>query len=301
MPYLENPSDPLFSIDLVPQWSARYPDPQVLRREADAMSSAYVGALREAIPDEQVEGIYLKGSATKAWESPLDYVPELSDVDIHLLLREDAPARYLGTIEQTLTIQARAERLFIEQVGRPLHFPRPQLMLANDLFSKPNFVPSPPSVVKVVYGKPYPALAMTEAQVRAFDLENLLFHEQYLADLPLSSIDNPGPHIRVSLRGMSWRVSPTGSRVLHSLGPRYEQAWGTNRTGIVRLLLQFGQEELAIAVSSFYVSAWDYFLSGYADSDAGRAALLAGARVLRLGIKFAKEQGATIAPEIESD
>src|SRR5699024_3931053 len=91
MSYTENPPDPLHSVALVPRWSDRYTDPAAIRREADAMSSAYVTAMREAIPDDQIEGIYLKGSATKPWESPLDYVPELSDVDIHLLLRDGAP------------------------------------------------------------------------------------------------------------------------------------------------------------------------------------------------------------------
>ena len=36
--------------------------------------------------EEKIEFIYAKGSAVKPWDSPLDYVPILSDLDIHIKL-----------------------------------------------------------------------------------------------------------------------------------------------------------------------------------------------------------------------
>ena len=82
-------------------WTDRYPDPNRIRAEVRAMTDAHVEALTVRIPPDEIAGIYLKGSAHKPWDTPLDYVPEISDVDIHLWLRrtEDVE-RLLGTVEQ---------------------------------------------------------------------------------------------------------------------------------------------------------------------------------------------------------
>lgn len=46
-----------------------------------------VTALADALVDrfgDRISHIWVKGSAQKRWDGPVDYVPELSDVDIHL-------------------------------------------------------------------------------------------------------------------------------------------------------------------------------------------------------------------------
>ena len=57
------------------------------------MVASIVEALLRQIPSSEVAGIYFKGSAQKRWDSPVDYVPEVSDVDIHVLLRDDDVCR----------------------------------------------------------------------------------------------------------------------------------------------------------------------------------------------------------------
>jgi len=71
-------------------WSSHYPDPRVLKTEAFFMAEAFTEVLLEEIPDPDIVGIYCKGSVLKDWDSPLDYVPELSDVDIHILFHDDS-------------------------------------------------------------------------------------------------------------------------------------------------------------------------------------------------------------------
>jgi hypothetical protein len=75
---------------VLPPWNEVYPDPALLRREALCLANAFAGALLEMIPEQDIAGIYLKGSTLKEWESPIDYVAEVSDVDIHLLFADDA-------------------------------------------------------------------------------------------------------------------------------------------------------------------------------------------------------------------
>ena len=53
-------------------------------------------------------------------------------------------------------------------------------------------------------------------------------------------------------------------------------AWSLNRTGIVSLLAEMGELELAGSYLEFYAAGWRLFNSRYQDFDAGRAAASAG-------------------------
>ena len=101
-------------------------------------------------------GIYAKGSATRAWDTVIDYVPEISDVDIHVWLVDEPSAQpVLQDLDVALAIQADLERRYKEAIHVPLHVPRPQIMLLKTLAEDPAYVPLPPHVVETLYGEPY--------------------------------------------------------------------------------------------------------------------------------------------------
>jgi len=266
-------------------WDERYPDPAALRREVECMVGAYVDALLRKVPKSELAGIYFKGSAQKRWESPLDYVPELSDVDVHILFGDDeAEAKYLGTPEQALELQAAAEAAYFAKVPRPVHVPRPQLLVLNPFINEADFMQTPAEAITVVYGRDYPEGAPLEPEkVKTLDAKRLAGEAEYLARFPMRVSDKPAKYLWEALRGIVWRVSPTGPRVLYLLGVPFADAWTANRTGVVALLEDLGESEFADRYTRFYLSGWDYFLSGYADHDAGRRALLAGIDVIRRG------------------
>jgi hypothetical protein len=76
------------------RWPTTYPDPEQLRREIRLMVQAVAGSLREVFGDSKVRAIWFKGSAQKQWESPMDYVPSLSDVDIHVWRQRRGGSRF---------------------------------------------------------------------------------------------------------------------------------------------------------------------------------------------------------------
>ncbi len=269
-------------------WNERYPDPVALRREVEAMVAAYVDALFAKIPEKELAGVYFKGSAQKEWASPLDYVPELSDVDVHVLFAGDgAEAAHLGTPEQALELQAAAEAAYFAAVPDPLHVPRPQLIVLNSVIKEPDFVPTPAEAITVLYGRDYPAGASLEPQkLKDLDARRLAGEAAYLARFPMHAVDKPARYLREVLRGMVWRVSPTAPRVLYVLGVPFADAWTANRTSLVALLQEVGERDLASLYAQFYLYGWDYFLSEYNDHGAGRRALLAGIDVLRRGVEI---------------
>lgn len=266
-----------------PEWDARFPDRDQLRAEARGLAECVRDQLLARIPEPEIRGVYLKGSSAKAWESPLDYVPEVSDVDIHVWFRDDPDwRRNLDTVPQALTIQAGIEACFIERFAQPIHQPRLQLLVLNTLVAEmPGFVYSPRSTVTVLHGEPYPDADYSDPDgIRRFDASDLIEKAGWVDRMPLHLVDRPGIHAREALRQLVWRVAPAGPLVLHISGLDTERAWSLNRTRVTAALRNLGLGDLADAYRDFYLSAWDYFLSSFADTNACRAAILAASGVL---------------------
>jgi hypothetical protein len=276
---------------MVATWSARYLDRDRLRREVQCLAECFVEALLDSIPRPEVRGVYLKGSAKKRWESPIDYVPEISDVDMHVwFIEDDSWRRHLGTVSQALEVQRKVELRYRSEVSQPLHEPRPQLILMNKLMTElDGFVFSPRRTVQVLYGEDYPAGDYSNPdRIRRGDCGRLIEDEEYLGKLPLQVVDKPGRYLWESMRALVWRVSPIGPRVLHISGVGTEEAWSQNRTRAVSMLRDLGHGSLADGYTRFYLSAWDYFLSGFKDTDAGRSAIGAAAQALTEGAEVAR-------------
>jgi hypothetical protein len=273
----------------IPDWKDKYLPRDILKKEISFMIYAYINAVMKHIPEKEIKGIYFKGSAQKKWDSPLDYVPELSDFDMHLLFNDDnAVDRYLGNPTQAMDILADAEDLFSQQVEKPLHIPRPQLMILNLLMKWKTYMSSPVNAVSVLYGRPYPLSDYSDTdRFREFDKGHLLEQEEYLDKFPLRIIDKPLQYLTGPMRDMAWRVSPVGPRVLILLGHEPEAAWSLNRTSAVSYFTEAGEQKLAEDYARFYLSGWDYFLSGYSDYMAAKDSLSAGLNVLSRSIQIA--------------
>ena len=269
-------------------WDKRYPDATALRREVDCMVAAYVGALRGSVPEAEVAGIYFKGSAQKAWDSPLDYVPELSDVDLHVLFEDDGGAdKYLGTPEQALELGAAAEAAYFAAVPEPVHVPRPQLIVLNRRTRHRISCRRRPGGDNGVHGREYAAGAPLElAKIKALDARRLAGEAAYIASFPTHASTSRRRTFGMRCAGWCGGSRRPAPRALHLLGVPFADAWTANRTRAVALLEDLGEREFAARYSQFYLSGWDYFLSGYRDYDAARRALLAGIDVLRRGVEM---------------
>ena len=270
-------------IHATPKWDLRYPNRDTLRREAECLAECFRDELLALIPEGEIRAIYLKGSVVKPWESPLDYVPEVSDVDMHVWFHDDAAwPRHLGTVSQALEVQKGVEARFAARVPRSLHEPRPQFIVMNKMMAEhEGFLHSPRSTVKVLYGEEYPEADYGDsAGIRRHDATQLVGEAAWVDRMPLHLVDKPGRYLREGLRQLVWRVSPAGPRALHVSGVDTERAWSMNRTRVTQALRDLGLVGLADGYAAFYLSSWDYFLSGFTDSDAGRSAVRAAASVL---------------------
>ncbi len=253
------------------------------------MREAIATAVLSVLGEQEVVGIYSHGSSLKRWTSPIDYVPELSDVDVQLVLVN--PDLLETDLDRTFAVQADYERRFSESVPAPLHTPRPQIMVINRELGNPEFLSGPVGTAITMFGSPFEEVRPQpdHAFVAAVDKKSLLsdVHASWTAKLPSHLIDRPAKFLWQPLRDMSWRISPLAPRVLSVLGASFEEAWGQNRSGLILSLRDRGETEFADTYARFYLEGWKFFKSGYVDSGAARRALSAGLGAIAQASKIA--------------
>ena len=199
---------------MTPEWSSRYPDRDRLRAEADCLAACFLEQLLESIPESEIRGFYYKGSSKKAWESPLDYVPEVSDVDMHLWFHDDdAWHKYLETVPQAMEVLKGVEARFRARVPEPLHEPRPQLIVMNKMLADiADFVYSPRSTVTVLYGEEY-RRATTPTRTPSGDTTAGISSRdsEWAGRSGLDVIDKPGRYLWQAMRAVTVPGVPCGA------------------------------------------------------------------------------------------
>ena len=86
--------------------------------------------------------LYAKGSAVKPWDGPIDYVPTLSDLDLHLetVLADGLAATPQEAFDVAMRLSAKHEARLRRVRPDAFHLPRAQLSFLNDLDADPDVV-----------------------------------------------------------------------------------------------------------------------------------------------------------------
>ncbi len=260
-----------------------------MRADAHEMVEAYVRTVLDHAPSDSVTGVYAKGSAYKSWDSIIDYVPEVSDVDIHVRFVDDLQAtRFLQSLGLALQIAERALERFHAKVSDPTHVPRPQLLVLNEVEKLPGYLASPTAIVRTLYGSPFEGGSREDyADARPADGQRFVADAHYVQrELPHQVIDRPGHHAWRAISLLGWRVAPAGPRLLTQLGMHPYEAWTLNRSGVVSELIARGQSSLAQAYADFYLAGWDGVNTNFREGTAARRALDAVARLYTEGLEL---------------
>jgi hypothetical protein len=231
----------------------------------------------------RLESMYTKGSANKPWDSHIDYVPILSDVDIHITLKDDKPlyGSYSDDFDKAVELSRMCEDEFIRRRPNHFHIPRMQVIETRFLKQLERYTPPRLQDIVVFYGEPKIPKKIPKADIiRAGDIENIIGLKEYLHDLPRSMLDRTGLDWWSIIRNMTWRVSPSPVRIITQTHPDPIEVWSWNRTKIHRALLERGYEKLAKYYYGFYDTGWRLFLSGFSDLKAFRETAVNGYYVL---------------------
>lgn len=233
-----------------------------LRAEARGLAEVLRDVLLDEAPRDSVQGVYLKGSSVRPWDSIIDYAPEVSDVDVHVRAHPDARA-VTDSLDFALEVARRTEREFAARFPTPTHTPRPQLFFLHEMEQTPGYLGSTADSVIVLHGAEYSyGTADQYRDCHEDDAKRFLADADFVLDsLPGKIIDRPGRLAWQAVASLTWRVAPAGPRILTATGEDPWQMWSLHRSGLVAALVSSGHGAAAAAYRDFYLAAWD----GYRD------------------------------------
>ncbi|MDE2717070.1 MAG: hypothetical protein OXI33_08645 [Chloroflexota bacterium] len=266
----------------LPDWNDGYPDPERLRHEVSCMSDAIVETLLDNIPSDEIQAIYLKGSAKKRWDTPIDYVPEASDLDVHVWFHDDElESSLFSDLDQAFKVQRDIGVRFRRKCPLPIHTPRPQIMILNTLLRRPGYMHSPPDSARVLFGEDYPVADYSGAdEIERYKCHDMLALADIVDRYPYRVFDRPDKYLTELLRDLSYRVSPIGPIILQLAGIDPMTAWSMNRTRVTRALEEIGEGDLAEPYVGYFLARWRWFLSANDDLDAVRDTVRSALAVL---------------------
>jgi hypothetical protein len=252
------------------------------RKDVDAGLKVWKTLITDRL-DEKVAYSYVKGSAIKKWETLIDYVPIISDIDIHLgtinyqpLFSSDKDG-FIFSLETTRLY----EELFREIRPDSIHIPRPQIVIIAE--HQTLLLPEKTDNILPLYGViPYRD-EESEMECKTRDLSSLKEVGGVLERLPFRVVDRIGLEYFRILREICWIVSPTPVRVLSQFSDS-KTLWNLNRTNVVNSLKKIGLGELAEVYKSYYLKGWEAFNSGFTDNKTMRELLYLAHNVLQLSI-----------------
>jgi hypothetical protein len=233
--------------------------------------------------ESRLEYVYTKGSAVKPWDSHIDYVPTISDVDIHVGFTDDDSifGKSRDDFDTALKISKQCESEFIERRPDHLHVPRMQVMETRFLMKDERYTPPRLQDIQVLYGEPQLQELPNSDVIRTGDLERVFEDMEFIDDMPRRIFDRTGLDFWAFMRLMCWRVSPSPVRILTQNNPDPIDVWSWNRTRIHRKLLEEGYDKIAEHYFGFYDSGWRLYLSEFKDLDEFRETAKHGYYVLR--------------------
>lgn len=239
----------------------------------------------------RIEYAYAKGSGVKEWSSPIDYVPLLSDVDIHIKTRGDKSL--FGSpetaVDEALEVSGEYERLFLEMNPDPLHVPRTQVVVLNDAVKDPRFLlPLESDDIHVMFGEPDLRKEPLKEKMRAVDHENLMELEGVLRSLPMSAMDKTGLDYWYLIRRLVWHVSLAPVRLLTQVVEDPEEAWIWNRTKVCDKLEEYGFHGVSQSYRDYYLLGWEMFFTDLRDTRIMRSVVSKACDVLESTLRLAK-------------
>lgn len=243
---------------------------------------------RSILEDHGVIYAYAKGSAVKKWESKLDYVPYLSDLDIHLMTEEKFFSNDLErNVEKALEMTKRYENTYYQENPDNLHIPRPQLMPMHKLETLEFYVPPQYNTLRWLLGSENDVerhLEILDHKIKEFDRTNLLGEKEILQSFPYSLFDRVDLDYWQFLRRICWRVSPAPTRLISQYVDDSHTLWSQNRTTIYNLLIENNFDSISKPFKRYYELGWQLFDKNFRSDNLYREMIFAAFQVIHNSI-----------------
>ncbi len=271
----------------MPDWNALMNDAKL---DVESGVKAWTTTIKDMLGSNIVYA-YAKGSAMKNWDTPIDYVPIISDLDIHMMPKNDFSLLKFSSLDFDLSIaiSEKYESAFNEMRPNALHIPRSQVMSIEALRQSVDYIPPRREDIRMLFGA-FPDMSCPSNDIiRQIDLTKILDLEEYVLRIPYRLLDRTGLDYWSIIRELTYRVSPTPIRLLTQNEDNPLEVWSWNRTHVVEELEHNNLSSIASNYQDFYRNGWNLFLSGFTDNEDFRKTIRGGYYTLRLCLQEAKK------------
>lgn len=234
-----------------------------------------------------IEYIFTKGSSVKKWESDIDYVPIISDVDIHIKLRDKRKLlQYSNSFEVADSFSKNYEQNFNSSCTdinyTPTHFPRVQIVQLEFSGRKGYVVPPRQQDVVWIQGKGDFPEEFDHGKLKLMDKKNLLGEKLFIDSIPNTLLELSGLEYYTLLYKINSRISPSPIRLLTQVvNKNPHDIWASNKTSIRNLLLDNNYNEIAEYYEQYYFNGWKLFEKQFMDMSLYREMIKIGYYLLK--------------------
>lgn len=242
-------------------------------REELARFAEKVGvAVAELLPD--YSSIIWKGSTHKPWEGPFDFLPGLSDVDIHVY--REAP----------LTDPWGLRRAVLEAAG-PVPFDTPLQLLVLDAPSLPDWWTILPGTYRILHGSEPPTQIPATAMLLERDRYGLAGAAADSARVSADILGLPDHELWGYLRSIRSLFPPALYRAASLWTGRPERVWSLNRSKLLSFAGEHRSLDDVTEAAVMYFAAALGACNDPADPAKVQAALQAGQGLLDRAAEWA--------------
>ncbi len=192
---------------------------ETLRRDLFDYAGALAAALHAMYPD--AVSIILKGSAYKQWDSEYDFIPGLSDLDVHVY-------RPGGLVDPFGT-----RRRLLAAVGEPPGRTPLQLLML-DVADLPDPWTLLDGTYEVLAGSAPPLPQSTAAEMRSRDRDDLLHVDGWIRQVAGGVVGKIDEELWEFLKRVRWMFPSILGRVATVAGEDPSLIWRMNRTALLR-------------------------------------------------------------------
>ena len=237
--------------------------------------------------DDLIEYSYLKGSAVKDWDSDIDYIPYISDLDIHVKVIDEERLTPLDPTSFPLAMNftERYEKSFYNKCKKEnhtsYHLPRIQVVQLNLHGGQGYNVPPREQDVTIIKGEMSYKTEFPHKNVRNMDMRNVIVEKDFIDSFPERFFYKSNFEYFDLLFKLASRVSPFPARLLNQfVRENPHDVWQWNRTKVVEELNKLGFDILAHHYKQYYILGWKLQETNFKDTDLFRQTLKYGYSVL---------------------
>ncbi|MDH3471522.1 MAG: hypothetical protein OEM94_09430 [Acidimicrobiia bacterium] len=246
--------------------------PEINREDLEGYALAVADVAAELVPDHL--SILWKGSAQKPWDGPYDFLPGLSDIDIHIYRQ--------GVLADPWAMR----QAVMHRVGPP-PWDTPLQLLALDTATLPDWwlVMS----YEVLHGSAPPISTPSTDVLLQRDRVSLAEAHRHSTRVGTDVLGLSDGELWTYLRSVRWMFPPIVQRIATISGHPPEEVWSMNRTNALALVTANP------ATSHLATAAADYFEAALRacerrDGPSAERALRAGQSLLDAAGQWAASQ-----------